>query len=103
MTTKSNTPPPPPPPPPQPQPPLADDECPNETTHFYAFEEYAHVCGLIEQLPSTSSDLRRRELANQQFKLVCDKYQEQPHLVDPYLASMYEKLIGVVKTAISPE
>lgn len=75
----------------------------SKTTHFYEFKEYTLCVNLIDELPSNSVDLRRRERAHQQFKFVCDSYQEQPHLVDPYLASIYEKLIGVVKKAMSEE
>lgn len=69
-------------------------------TYLYDFKEYKQMTDLIEQLPENSTDLRRRELANQQFKFICDTYQEQPHLIDPYLLSLCEKIIGVVKVAI---
>ncbi len=80
-----------------------DSSCPNQTTHFYEFKEYVQVLSLIEQLPATSQDLRRRERAHEQFKFICDTYQEQPHLVDPYLPTIYEKLIALVKAAISDQ
>lgn len=84
---------------------MMDDEssCTNKTTHFYEFKEYNQVLSLIEQLPTNSSDLRRRERAYQQFNFICNTYQEQPHLMDPYLLNIFEKLIGVVKTVISAE
>ena len=80
-----------------------DSSCPNKTTHFYEFKEYNKILGLIEHLPANSVDLRKRERANEQFTYICNAYQEQPHLVDPYLSSIFEKLIGVVKTAIADE
>lgn len=69
-------------------------------TFLYDFKEYTQMTGLIEQLPANSTDLRKRERANEQFKFICDTYQEQPHLIDPYLLSLCEKIIGVVKIAI---
>lgn len=87
----------------RPLPPLADDDCPNKTTHYYEFEEYPVLVELIEKLIPNSADLRKRETAHQKFNFICNKYQEQPHLFDPYLSSMFEKLIDVVKVAINPE
>ena len=84
-------------------PPLPDDDCPNKATHFYEFEEYPVLLDLIEKLASNSADLRKRETAHQKFNFICNKYQEQPHLFDPYLPTMFEKLIDVVKLAINPE
>lgn len=78
-----------------------DSSCPNTVTHFYEFKEYEKVINLIDQLPANSVDLRRRERALEQFKFICDAYQEQPHLIDPYLLTIFEKLIGVVKAAIT--
>lgn len=78
---------------------IEEDEstCPNRTTHFYEFKEYDTVLKLIEDLPRSVKDMRTREKSHEHFLLICDKYQEQPHLIDPYLLNIFEKLSDVVK------
>jgi tubulin-specific chaperone D len=74
-----------------------DSSCPTRTTHFYKFKEYDIVINLIDALPTNVKELRSKEKAYEKFLFVCDTYQEQPHLVDPYLSQIFEKLIEQVK------
>jgi len=76
---------------------LADDECPNKRTHFYEFKEYEVVKSLIAKLPANVKELREKEKSYEQFLYIIDCYQEQPHLIDPFLAEIFEKLIDLIK------
>ncbi len=54
-----------------------------------------------ELLTLIPEDLNRqkttKEISFQKFLFICDQYQEMPHLVDPYLAGIIDKLVSVVK------
>jgi hypothetical protein len=36
-------------------------------------------------------------------KVICDSYQEQPHLIDPYLCEIFDGLIKIVKNTKNDE
>lgn len=77
-----------------------DSACPTNKTHFYEFKEHDLVIKLIEDLPKNVKLLRDKEKSFQQFLFVCDCYQEQPHLVDPFLSEIINKLIDMVKSCM---
>lgn len=79
-----------------------DDEsqCPNKRTHFYEFKEFETVMKLIQNIPINVKVLRDKERSFEQFLFICDSYQEQPHLIDPFLMEIFDKLIGLVKTCM---
>jgi tubulin-specific chaperone D len=79
---------------------MDEDEtsCPtSRRTHFYKFKELDIVLNLIESLPLNVRELRTKEKAYEKFLFICDTYQEQPHLIDPYLSQIFDKLIEQVK------
>ncbi len=76
---------------------LADDECPNKRTHFYEFKEFEVIKSLIAKLPSNVNVLRDKEKSFEQFLYIIDCYQEQPHLIDPFLTEIFERLIDLIK------
>jgi hypothetical protein len=78
-----------------------DSSCPNKRTHFYEFKEYETVKRLIENIPVNIKVLRDKERSFEQFLFICDSYQEQPHLIDPFLMDIFDKLIGLVKDCIA--
>ena len=78
-----------------------DDQCPDKQTNFYKFKEYDTLISLIEKLPENLKSLREKERSCEHFLLICDTYQEQPHLVDPFLQEIFEKLIKIVKSNMS--
>lgn len=78
-----------------------DSECPNVKTHFYEFKEYDQLIGLIDSVGKNALETTSQERAFEQFVYICDQYQEQPHLVDKYLASICERLINTVKKNIA--
>ena len=72
-----------------------------------AFTEHEEVLSLIDKLNvsdgrlltnnPTSPEFRLAEKNWQRFSFILDQYQEQPHLIDPHLESMLNKLIQVTK------
>ncbi len=74
-----------------------EDGCPNKKTHFYEFKEYATLIKLIESLPHNLKLLRDSEKSFEQFLFIVDTYQEQPHLIDPFLNEIFDKLINTIK------
>ena len=78
-----------------------DDQCPDKQTNFYQFKEYDTLIGLIDKLPENLKNQRDKEKSREHFLLICDKYREQPHLVDLFLRQIFEKLIQIVKSNMS--
>lgn len=66
-------------------------------THLYNFKEGNQIMSLIDKIPINVKVLREKEMAFQNFLVIVDEYQEQPHLLDPFLFVMFEKLIQLVK------
>jgi hypothetical protein len=80
-----------------------DSSCPNrKTTHFYEFKEYKTILSLIDTLSVNKLKvLQNSKKSYDYFLYICDQYQEQPHLIDPFLPELFEKLIGIVKKCIT--
>lgn len=79
-----------------------EDGCPNKKTHFYEFKEYAILVKIIEQVAQNLKLLRDSEKSYEQFLFIVDTYQEQPHLIDPFLNEIFDKLIDTIKQNMSP-
>lgn len=77
--------------------------CTNKKTHFYEFKEHEQVKKLLDNLPENIKELRSRERSYEQFRFICDTYQEQPHLIDPFLGNIIDKIISTVKQEIENE
>ncbi|CAF0942097.1 unnamed protein product, partial [Brachionus calyciflorus] len=79
-----------------------DDEscCTNKKTHFYEFKEHDKVKKILSNLPLNITDMRNRERSYEQFLFICDTYQEQPHLIDPFLTEIIDTIINTVKREI---
>ena len=80
-----------------------DSSCPNRKTHFYEFKEYKTIIRLIDTMRVNLKVLREGERAYEQFLFICDQYQEQPHLIDPFLPEIFEKLIDIVKKTLKSQ
>ncbi|XP_019614805.1 PREDICTED: tubulin-specific chaperone D-like [Branchiostoma belcheri] len=66
------------------------------------FEEAGEVVGLINSIPNVAGDLIPMEMALERFTFIVDKYQEQPHLIDPHLESILEQLLKMARDRTHP-
>ena len=70
-----------------------EEECVGLGAALESFKESEEICGIIKNLGETVHDDNRHELAVERFKYVLDWYQEQPHLLDPFLENILSLLI----------
>ncbi|XP_062936879.1 tubulin-specific chaperone D isoform X4 [Cynocephalus volans] len=80
----------------------AEDEAPACGTALEAFGESAESRALLGRLRAVHGDLAAREVVEQRFRVIMDKYQEQPHLLDPHLEWMMNLLLDMVQDKTSP-
>uniref|UniRef100_A0A667WIG7 Tubulin-specific chaperone D n=1 Tax=Myripristis murdjan TaxID=586833 RepID=A0A667WIG7_9TELE len=66
------------------------------------FSESAEIRALIASLPEVHGDLVTRESATQRFLVIMNRYQEQPHLLDPHLEWMLNMILDLVRNEKSP-
>ncbi|XP_053767028.1 tubulin-specific chaperone D isoform X2 [Desmodus rotundus] len=67
-----------------------------------AFGDSAEARALLGGLRAVLGDRAAREGALQRFRAIMDKYQEQPHLLDPHLEWMMNMLMDIVQDKTSP-
>ncbi|KAB0361116.1 hypothetical protein FD754_005272, partial [Muntiacus muntjak] len=67
-----------------------------------SFGESAETRELLGRLPAVLADRSAREGALERFRVIMDKYQEQPHLLDPHLEWMLNLLLEFVQDKTSP-
>uniref|UniRef100_A0AC11DKQ5 Tubulin folding cofactor D n=1 Tax=Ovis aries TaxID=9940 RepID=A0AC11DKQ5_SHEEP len=67
-----------------------------------SFGESAETRELLGRLPLVLADRSAREGALERFRVIMDKYQEQPHLLDPHLEWMLNLLLEFVQNKASP-
>ncbi|XP_049557798.1 tubulin-specific chaperone D isoform X1 [Orcinus orca] len=67
-----------------------------------SFGESAETKELLGRLPAVLGDRAAREGALERFRVIMDKYQEQPHLLDPHLEWMMNLLLEFVQDKKSP-
>nr|XP_020641570.1 tubulin-specific chaperone D [Pogona vitticeps]XP_020641571.1 tubulin-specific chaperone D [Pogona vitticeps]XP_020641572.1 tubulin-specific chaperone D [Pogona vitticeps] len=67
-----------------------------------SFTESQETQELINNLKLVHEDLILQESALEKFKGIMDKYQEQPHLLDPHLESMLNSLLSIIRDEASP-
>nr|XP_060503670.1 tubulin-specific chaperone D [Panthera onca] len=63
----------------------AEDEALARGGFLESFCESAETRALLARLPAVLGDRAAREGALERFRVIMDKYQEQPHLLDPHL------------------
>ncbi|XP_028935910.1 tubulin-specific chaperone D [Ornithorhynchus anatinus] len=66
------------------------------------FTESQQTRGLIGNLRDACGDLVTQEVTIEKFLVIMDKYQEQPHLLDPHLEWMMNLLLEIVRDRASP-
>ncbi|XP_053517293.1 tubulin-specific chaperone D isoform X4 [Artibeus jamaicensis] len=67
-----------------------------------AFGDSAEARALLGGLQAVLGDRAAREGVLQRFRAIMDKYQEQPHLLDPHLEWMMNMLMDIVQDKTSP-
>ncbi|XP_007441977.1 tubulin-specific chaperone D-like, partial [Python bivittatus] len=67
-----------------------------------SFTESQETQELINHLRLAYEDLTLREKVLEKFKVIMDKYQEQPHLLDPHLEWMLNLLLDIIQDEASP-
>ncbi|KAM4691322.1 tubulin-specific chaperone D [Rhinophrynus dorsalis] len=66
------------------------------------FTECQETRGLIGSLRTVCEELVSREVCTQRFIVIMDRYQEQPHLLDPHLEWMLNLLLEIIQDKSSP-
>uniref|UniRef100_A0A2I3HHJ3 Tubulin-specific chaperone D n=1 Tax=Nomascus leucogenys TaxID=61853 RepID=A0A2I3HHJ3_NOMLE len=83
-----------------------EEEAEDETLAFgaalEAFGESAETRALLGRLREVHGGVAEREVALERFHVIMDKYQEQPHLLDPHLEWMMNLLLDIVQDQTSP-
>ncbi|KAF5397755.1 tubulin-specific chaperone D [Paragonimus heterotremus] len=67
---------------------------------FNEFKHYDDVVSYIRSIPSVVKDSGEEELLEEELKRVFNFYQEQPHLLDPYLERLISECLTVVHTSV---
>ncbi|XP_032285686.1 tubulin-specific chaperone D isoform X3 [Phoca vitulina] len=80
----------------------AEDEALARGGALEAFGEGAEIRALLGSLWKVLGDRAAREGALERFRVIMDKYQEQPHLLDPHLEWMMNLLLDIVQDKTSP-
>lgn len=66
------------------------------------FSELDDVLGMIDQLKTIYTTKKATECAYERFRCVLTLYQEQPHLLDPHLDTILERIIRIVRNKDEP-
>uniref|UniRef100_M4AEN6 Tubulin-specific chaperone D n=1 Tax=Xiphophorus maculatus TaxID=8083 RepID=M4AEN6_XIPMA len=66
------------------------------------FSESSETRTLIGSLPEIHEDDRAGEFAVQKFRVIMDRYQDQPHLLDPHLEWVTNMLLSFIRNENSP-
>lgn len=64
---------------------------------FNAFKEIEEVNTLIKELRVADLPFRSVEKNREQFKYILTQYQDQPHLLDPYLENILDPMLEIIK------
>uniref|UniRef100_A0A8D2D2J7 Tubulin-specific chaperone D n=1 Tax=Sciurus vulgaris TaxID=55149 RepID=A0A8D2D2J7_SCIVU len=80
----------------------AEGEAPARGAALEAFGESAEIRALLGRLRAVHGEREAREVVEERFRVIMDKYQEQPHLLDPHLEWMMNSLLDVVRDKTSP-
>ncbi|XP_052612705.1 tubulin-specific chaperone D isoform X3 [Peromyscus californicus insignis] len=74
-----------------------EDDALSSGAALEAFSESAETRALLSSLPGVHGERAAREVAEERFRVIMDKYQEQPHLLDPHLEWMMNSLLDLVQ------
>lgn len=87
---------------------ISTENCEAEETSglgcaYDAFQEYDEVTALISNLRNIFDDDKQCENAHDRFNYLLSLYQEQPHLIDPYLERILNQLLSFIRNTNTPE
>ena len=68
-----------------------------EGTMLDHFGEIDEVVGIIADIPNIVATQISKELADEKFTEIVDKYLEQPHLIDPHLDNILQLLLKIIQ------
>lgn len=66
------------------------------------FTEWKQIIDFIDELPEIYSNESQSENSYEKFKYILTQYTEQPHLIDPYLCEILEKILSIVRDTSKP-
>ncbi|XP_045891723.1 tubulin-specific chaperone D [Micropterus dolomieu] len=66
------------------------------------FSESGETRALLSSLPEVHGDMVTSEATTQKFLVIMNRYQEQPHLLDPHLEWMLNMMLEFVRSEKSP-
>ncbi|CAL8303672.1 unnamed protein product [Merluccius merluccius] len=66
------------------------------------FTEGDEIRALMAKLPDLHGDAAAKEVATERFLVIMDRYQEQPHLLDPHLEWMMNTMLDIGRNEQSP-
>ncbi|KAJ3601268.1 hypothetical protein NHX12_032241 [Muraenolepis orangiensis] len=66
------------------------------------FSESQEARALIASLPEIHAEAAAKEVATERFIVIMDRYQEQPHLLDPHLEWMMNMILDMGRNEQSP-
>ncbi|KAM7387217.1 hypothetical protein PAMA_009704 [Pampus argenteus] len=66
------------------------------------FSESGETRALISSLPEVHGDIVTTESATQRFLVIMNRYQEQPHLLDPHLEWLLKMILEFIRSEQSP-
>ncbi|KAL1779263.1 tubulin-specific chaperone D [Sigmodon hispidus] len=78
-----------------------EDDALSSSTAMEAFGESAETRALFGSLPAVHGERAAREVVVERFRVIMNKYQEQPHLLDPHLEWMMNSLLELVQDETS--
>uniref|UniRef100_A0AAX7VUP0 Tubulin-specific chaperone D n=1 Tax=Astatotilapia calliptera TaxID=8154 RepID=A0AAX7VUP0_ASTCA len=73
-----------------------------QTCVLGSFSERGETTALISSLPEVHGDLGPRESTTERFLVIMNRYQEQPHLLDPHLEWMLNMILDFIRSEKSP-
>lgn len=66
------------------------------------FSEASESRALLSSLPDVHGDMMASESTTERFLVIMNRYQEQPHLLDPHLEWMLNIILDIVRSEKSP-
>uniref|UniRef100_A0A669EEZ1 Tubulin-specific chaperone D n=1 Tax=Oreochromis niloticus TaxID=8128 RepID=A0A669EEZ1_ORENI len=73
-----------------------------QTCVLGSFSERGETTALISSLSEVHGDLGPRESTTERFLVIMNRYQEQPHLLDPHLEWMLNMILDFIRSEKSP-